>query len=103
MLRLTDPLPIDPVQLARQADTISSLTTQRDYIMREIEEERERWCVERDVWERTAEALLSQRVKPQKSEVRIVLYVCEIWINRATCRMLVASEKYTSQIYVSFA
>ena len=71
--------------------------------MHEIEEERERWRVERDVWERTAEALLSQRVKPQKSEVRFLHYVCEILINRATCRTLLANEIYTRQIYVSFA
>ncbi len=60
--------------------------------MHEIEEERERWRVERDVWERTAEALLSQRAKPQKSEVRFLRYTCEIMIDRATGRTLVAQR-----------
>lgn len=62
---------MDPTQLHRQAETIANLTAQRDYIVREMEEERERWRAEREVWDRTAEALLSQRTKPQKSEVCI--------------------------------
>ncbi|KAF8178021.1 hypothetical protein BJ912DRAFT_826972, partial [Pholiota molesta] len=63
VLRLTATLPMDTTQLHRQAETIANLTTQRDYIVREMEEERERWRAEREVWDRTAEALLAQRTK----------------------------------------
>lgn len=68
-MRLTDPLPVDPTQLERQANTIAELRTQRDFIARQAEEERERWRSERESWDRTAEALISQRNRPEKSEV----------------------------------
>lgn len=68
-MRLTDPLPVDPTQLERQANTIVELRTQRDFIARQAEEERERWRSERESWDRTAEALISQRNRPEKSEV----------------------------------
>ncbi|KAF8967486.1 hypothetical protein BDZ97DRAFT_2073535 [Flammula alnicola] len=68
VLRLTDQLPIDPAQLDRQADVIASLTAQRDFIVRQSEEERERWRSERETWERTAEALLSQKAKPKSED-----------------------------------
>lgn len=41
-----------------QASTISSLLTQRDFLLREREEERERWEGERLGWDRIAEALI---------------------------------------------
>ncbi|PPQ92773.1 hypothetical protein CVT25_003882 [Psilocybe cyanescens] len=68
VLSLMNSVPIDPAQLERQADTISDLTVQRDFLTRQAEEDRERWKSERESWERTAEALLTQRNKPSKSE-----------------------------------
>lgn len=64
-------VPIDPAQLERQAQTISDLTTQRDFLIRQAAEDRERWQSERESWERSAEALLLVRNKPSKPEVRI--------------------------------
>lgn len=60
---------MDPSQLERQAETIANLTTHRDFLAEQMEEERERWQAEREGWDRAAEALLSQRNKPSKSEV----------------------------------
>jgi hypothetical protein len=62
---------VDPTQLERQADTIADLRAQRDFIARQAEEERERWQSERESWDRSAEALISQRSRPEKSEVRL--------------------------------
>ncbi|KAJ7135445.1 hypothetical protein C8R43DRAFT_955967 [Mycena crocata] len=75
VLRLTNPNQpsFDPTQLVHQADTISSLVHQRDYLTRRIEEERSRWESERDSWERTSEALIVQRNRkvngPDSSEL----------------------------------
>ncbi|KDR84420.1 hypothetical protein GALMADRAFT_712251 [Galerina marginata CBS 339.88] len=68
VIRLTEALPVDPAQLERQAGTIANLTTQRDFIALQAEEERARWRSERESWERSAEALLSQRNRQGKSE-----------------------------------
>lgn len=54
---------MDPAQLVRQAETISALTLQRDYLIRQGEEERYRWISEKESWDRMAEALISQRTK----------------------------------------
>lgn len=75
VLQLTDPLPVDPTQLERQANTIAELRIQRDFIARQAEEERERWRSERESWDRTAEALISQRSRPEKSEVPFLLHL----------------------------
>lgn len=48
-------------QLAAQAETIASLTSQRDLLIREAAEAHASWQVERDGWERSAEALIKQR------------------------------------------
>ncbi|KAJ7481638.1 hypothetical protein FB451DRAFT_974315, partial [Mycena latifolia] len=63
VLRLTNPnVPsLDPAQLVLQAETISGLVHQRDYLTRQIEEERSRWESEKEGWERMAEALIVQR------------------------------------------
>ena len=45
-----------------QASTISSLLTQRDLLLREREEERERWESERQGWDRIAEALIRTKM-----------------------------------------
>ena len=74
-MRLTDPLPVDPTQLERQANTIAELRTQRDFIARQAQEERERWHSERENWDRTAEALISQRNRLEKSEVFLRFFV----------------------------
>lgn len=70
VLRLTDPLPVDATQLERQADVISVLTAQRDFLVRQAEEDRDRWCSEREGWDRMAEALLSHRNKSGRSATR---------------------------------
>ena len=57
-MRLTDPSLVDATQLERQADVISILTSQRDFLVRQAEEDRSRWQSERDGWDRMAEALL---------------------------------------------
>ena len=70
VLRLTDPLPVDPTQLERQADVISVLTAQRDFLVRQAEEDRDRWASEREGWDRMAEALLSHRNRSGKFPMR---------------------------------
>ena len=51
----------DPTQLHAQAATIVDLVRQRDSLLREVEEERARWQVERDGFQRMAEALIMRR------------------------------------------
>lgn len=70
VLRLTDSLPVDATQLERQADVISTLTSQRDFLVRQAEEDRERWHSEREGWDRMAEALLSHKSRTGKSTAR---------------------------------
>ena len=70
VLRLTDPLPVDPTQLERQADLISVLTAQCDFLVRQAEDDRDRWRSEREGWDRMAEALLSHRSKSGRSAMR---------------------------------
>ena len=70
VLRLTDPLPVDATQLERQADVISVLTAQRDFLVHQAEEDRDRWRSEREGWDRMAEALLSHRSKSGKLAMR---------------------------------
>ena len=70
ILQLTDPLPVDSTQLERQADAISVLTSQRDFLVRQAEEDRDRWCSEREGWDRMAEALLSHRSRTGNSATR---------------------------------
>jgi hypothetical protein len=48
-------------QLATQAETISSLTTQRDLLIRQHKEECANWEAERQGWDRSAERLIAQR------------------------------------------
>ncbi|KIP10758.1 hypothetical protein PHLGIDRAFT_196653 [Phlebiopsis gigantea 11061_1 CR5-6] len=47
-------------QLAAQAETIASLTAQRDMLMQQYTTASESWQAERDGWERSAEALMAQ-------------------------------------------
>ncbi|KAJ7701760.1 hypothetical protein B0H17DRAFT_164044 [Mycena rosella] len=76
VLRLTNPNTpsLDPAQLVIQAETISGLVHQRDYLTRLIEEERSMWESEKAGWERMAEALIVQRNRkvngPEDSELR---------------------------------
>ncbi|KAJ7846361.1 hypothetical protein B0H14DRAFT_935505 [Mycena olivaceomarginata] len=76
VLRLTNPnLPsLDPSQLLRQAETISDLIQQRDYLHRRVEEERSRWESEKEGWDRMSEALLARRNRqlngPDESELK---------------------------------
>lgn len=59
---------LDPTQLNRQADAISWLTSQRDFLIEQAEDERERWESEKDGWARMAEALIARRNKPGTSD-----------------------------------
>jgi hypothetical protein len=52
---------LDPSQLLRQAETISDLIQQRDYLHRRVAEERSRWESEKEGWDRMSEALLARR------------------------------------------
>ncbi|EPQ58874.1 hypothetical protein GLOTRDRAFT_135891 [Gloeophyllum trabeum ATCC 11539] len=61
VLRLTSMTYPDSSQLVRQAETIAHLTRQRDFLLRQAEEERIRWEAEREGWDRMAEALISNR------------------------------------------
>ncbi|KAJ6610482.1 hypothetical protein B0H10DRAFT_2060146 [Mycena sp. CBHHK59/15] len=76
VLRLTNPnvTAVDPAQLLRQAETISTLVQQRDYLLLQNEQERSRWQSEKDGWERMAEALIAQRARklnvPDDSELK---------------------------------
>jgi hypothetical protein len=58
---LTESTLLDSTQLVRQAETIAGLATQRDFLVAQAEEERERWESEKDGWARMAEALIAQR------------------------------------------
>lgn len=51
----------DQNQLTAQADAIAELTRQRDCLIKETIELKERWRVEQDGWDRMAEALIAQR------------------------------------------
>lgn len=48
------------IQLLHQADVIASLAEQRDFLIRDAQEQRERWRTERAGWDREAEALIAQ-------------------------------------------
>ena len=61
---------MDATQLERQADVISVLTAQRDFLVRQAGEDRERWLSEREGWDRMAEALLSHTNRSGKSAMR---------------------------------
>ncbi|KAF9004280.1 hypothetical protein BDQ17DRAFT_1241508 [Cyathus striatus] len=70
VLRLTSSSFIDPSQLIRQGEIISGLTSQRDYLVRQAEEARQRFESEKDGWTRMAEALIAQRHKHGNSGMR---------------------------------
>ncbi|KAJ4473521.1 hypothetical protein C8R41DRAFT_775748 [Lentinula lateritia] len=61
VLRLTESSRPSSAQIASQAAIILDLSTQRDYLIQQAEEERARWESERDGWERASEALIAQR------------------------------------------
>ncbi|KAJ7031621.1 hypothetical protein C8F04DRAFT_935544, partial [Mycena alexandri] len=63
VLRLTNPEQplLDPSQLLHQADTISGLIQQREYLAQRVEEEKSRWESEKAGWDRISEALLVHR------------------------------------------
>ncbi|PFH46560.1 hypothetical protein AMATHDRAFT_7656 [Amanita thiersii Skay4041] len=50
-------------QLQKQAEVIRDLMVQRDFLILQINQERDRWRAERAGWERTSEVLISQRSK----------------------------------------
>ncbi|KAF5371788.1 hypothetical protein D9758_003528 [Tetrapyrgos nigripes] len=61
VIRLTEPSRPSTSQIVEQATVISELTTQRDFLKQSADEERARWLSEKEGWERSAEALVSQR------------------------------------------
>ncbi|KAH7909627.1 hypothetical protein BJ138DRAFT_206357 [Hygrophoropsis aurantiaca] len=70
VMRLTDTIPPDPDQLIRQAELISGLAEQRDFLMRQAEEQHLRWDAEREGWARMAEALIAQQTRNRGSADR---------------------------------
>ncbi|KLO05911.1 hypothetical protein SCHPADRAFT_1002632 [Schizopora paradoxa] len=64
VLRLTDTgIPLQD-QVVEQADTISNLSRQREFILERTEEERGRWDAERESWSRIADAVMTHANKP---------------------------------------
>ncbi|KIL60997.1 hypothetical protein M378DRAFT_199673 [Amanita muscaria Koide BX008] len=53
-------------QLQKQAEIIRDLLVQRDYLINQILQERDRWQAERDGWDRTSEALVSRHAKKDR-------------------------------------
>ncbi|KAK0200439.1 hypothetical protein DFS33DRAFT_1361557 [Desarmillaria ectypa] len=63
VLSLIDARQWDPTQLFEQAETISGLMQERELMLQLFSEERARWKSEKEGWERSAEALISQKTK----------------------------------------
>ncbi|KAF8272151.1 hypothetical protein EI94DRAFT_422869 [Lactarius quietus] len=61
VIRLTSAQTPDVTQLYTQAKTIQELSRQRDFIIKEVAEERARWEAERHGFDRVAEALIAGR------------------------------------------
>ncbi|KAI9447877.1 hypothetical protein H4582DRAFT_1896921, partial [Lactarius indigo] len=61
VIRLTSTHTPDVAQLYTQAKTIQELCRQRDFIIKEVAEERARWEAERHGFDRVAEALIAGR------------------------------------------
>ena len=61
VIRLTSAHMPDVTQLCTQAQTIEELCQQREFIIKEVEEERARWEAERLGFDRVTEALIARR------------------------------------------
>lgn len=61
VIRLTSAQTPDVAQLYTQAKTIQELCRQRDFIIKEVSEERARWEAERHSFDRVTEALIAGR------------------------------------------
>ncbi|KAH9961404.1 hypothetical protein BJV74DRAFT_984147 [Russula compacta] len=70
VIRLTSAHIPDVTQLCTQAKTIQELCRQRDFIIKEVEEERARWEAERLGFDRVAEALIARRSHGGESTYR---------------------------------
>ena len=70
VIRLTSAHTPDVGQLCTQANTIQELSRQRDFIIKEAEEERARWEAERVGFDRVAEALIARRSHGGESTYR---------------------------------
>jgi hypothetical protein len=70
VIRLTSADTPDVGQLCTQANTIQELCHQRDFIIKEVEEERARWEAERLGFGRVAEALIARRSHGGESTYR---------------------------------
>ncbi|PBK79244.1 hypothetical protein ARMGADRAFT_951142, partial [Armillaria gallica] len=63
VLSLSNARQWEPTQLLEQAETVSGLMQERELLLQLFSEERARWKVEKEGWERSVEALISQRSK----------------------------------------
>ena len=70
VIRLTSAHTPDVSQLCTQANTIQELCRQRDFIIKEVEEERARWEAERLGFDRVTEALIARRSHGGESTYR---------------------------------
>jgi len=85
VIRLTSAHTPDVGQLCTQANTIQELCRQRDFIIKEAEEERTRWEAERLGFDRVAEALIARRSHGGDSTYREeVRYLKKIYQNYLT-------------------
>jgi MarR-like DNA-binding transcriptional regulator SgrR of sgrS sRNA len=77
LLRITHPAALpQPSQLHAQAETISNLIQQRDFLVTRSMEEHERWESEKEGWARAAHALIVQgrREQAEKEGTLAALY-----------------------------
>jgi hypothetical protein len=70
----------EPDQLYSQAKTIEELCCQRDFIIKEVEEERARWEAERLGFDRVAEALIARRSHGGESTYREEVHLLNLFI-----------------------
>ncbi|KAI0638572.1 hypothetical protein C8Q77DRAFT_1030137, partial [Trametes polyzona] len=85
-----------PAQLASQAETIADLSFQRDMLLRQIADERERWQSERDMWSRTADILVAKaRVahEPLAKDAEALRYVARLEDDLKTSRRRLADTQ----------
>jgi hypothetical protein len=90
IFRLTASAPPDSAQLVYQADTISKLIEQREYLLRQAEDQRARWESERENWSRIAEAMVARRTKTLNAqEYNEVCPTCDYYLGSSLTGALV--------------
>lgn len=74
ILRLTSTgIPLKD-QVLEQADTISNMSRQREFILERTEEEKGRWNAERESWSRIADAVMTQANKPTPTIYKVCIF-----------------------------